>query len=114
MKNYDCYKQPATQNYNIVFSEYTPISAWGYVGYQILYAIPLIGWIIWLCHALSPNASSRRSYARSFFCAFLLGLILSVVLIAAGYALIMVGFGGIEGLQSFLEAYGINLNLPTA
>ena len=114
MKNYDCYKRGATQNYNIVFSEDTPSSAWGYVGYNILYSIPFLGWIIWLFHALSPNASSRRSYARSFFCAFLLGLILTVVIAVAAYAFIMIGFGGVDKMLEFLESYGVSVNTPVA
>ena len=61
--------------------QFRPISAWGYVGYSILFCIPVIGWIIWLVFAFSGKNINRRSYARSFFCHFLLLLIVFVVLV---------------------------------
>ena len=107
MKNYDCYsfRKTKTADYNIVYSEYKPISAWGYAGLNVLYAIPVIGWLVFLCHILSPNASSHRSYARSFLCMFLISLILGVILAVAGYAFIIVGFGSFETFKEILAQY---------
>ncbi len=62
--------------------QFKPISAWGYVGYSILFCIPIIGWIIWLVFAFSSKNINRRSYARSFFCHFLLWFIVFIVLVA--------------------------------
>ncbi len=56
--------------------QFEPISAWGYVGYTFLFCIPLIGFIIWLVFAFSRRNINRRSYARSFFCMFLLTAII--------------------------------------
>ena len=111
MKNYDCYKKSGPKDYNIVYSEYKPISAWGYVGFNILYSIPVIGWLVFLCHVLSPNASSHRSYARSFLCMLLVSLILVAVLAIAGYAFIMIGFGGIDAFKEVMAMY---LETPAA
>ena len=105
MKNFDCYKKSGPSDYNIVYSEYKPISAWGYAGLNVLYAIPVIGWLVFICHILSPNASSHRSYARSFLCMFLISLILGVILAVAGYAFIIVGFGSFETFQEILAQY---------
>ena len=70
-------------------SEYKPISAWGYVGYNFLFAIPLIGFILLLVYAFGGTPSiNLRNYARSFFCALLIVLLL----IAAAVAL-MLAFG---------------------
>lgn len=65
----------------VIPDQYRPISAWGYVGYWILYSIPLVGFIFWLVHCFSSKNLNRRSYARSFFCAFLMGLIITVILV---------------------------------
>lgn len=66
-------------------SKYRPIGAWGYFGYNILFGIPLIGFICLLVFCFSDSNINRRSYARSFFCAALLVLI--VVGIIVGIAL---------------------------
>lgn len=64
---------------NEVKAEYKPISAWGYVGYQLLFSIPLIGFIFLLVFALGgTNNINVRNYARSFFCVFLIGLVISI------------------------------------
>jgi len=70
------------QNYGTVIpAAYKPISAWGYFGYRLLYSIPLIGWIILIVHALAASNVNVRRHARSYFCTFLL-----LVLIAAVFA----------------------------
>ncbi len=75
MKNYD---------YGYGFK---PISAWGYIGYSLLWSIPVVGWIVWLCHALGASNRNVKNYARSYFCAFLLAIIASVVMVALVFIL---------------------------
>ena len=49
--------------------DYTPISMWGYFGYQILFWIPLIGIILLLVFALGGTRNiNLRNFARSYFC----------------------------------------------
>ena len=105
MKNFDCYKKSGIKDYNITYSEYKPISAWGYVGLNILYAIPVIGWLVFICHILSPDATSHRSYARSFLCMFLVYLVLGAILAVAGYAFIIIGFGSFETFMEIVAQY---------
>lgn len=49
--NYSNYNNNSFSYMNIPY-EYKPISMWGYFGYQILFAIPCIGWILLLVFAL--------------------------------------------------------------
>lgn len=58
-----------------------PISAWGYVGFSFLYAIPVIGWLAWLFNVLFAGNRNVKSHARSYFCMFL--IIVLVVIVAA-------------------------------
>lgn len=53
-------------------NEYRPMSAWGYIGYQILFAIPLVGIILIIIFALDNNYIARRNFARSIILAFML------------------------------------------
>lgn len=60
--------------------EYKPIKAWGYFGYNILFAIPLVGFIFLLVYALGGTSNiNLKNYARSFFCVFILSLIILLV-----------------------------------
>ena len=69
---------------NTIPNEYRPLSAWAYLGYNILFAIPLVGFIMLIVFAFDSSNINRRNYARSFFCAYLVAIIiLMVVLILA-------------------------------
>ena len=99
-KDWERYQDPAGRTpATAVPSEYKPISAWGYVGYNLLFAIPVVGFILLLVFACggTPNLN-LRSYARSFFCALLIVLLIVVVLV-----ILMLVFGislkDIEQLQ---------------
>lgn len=61
--------------------EFKPISAWGYVGYNLLFSIPLIGFIFLIVYACGGTQNKNlKNYARSFFCILLLSIIISVIL----------------------------------
>ncbi len=63
--------------------EYKPISAWGYFGYQLLFGIPIVGFIFLLVFALGGTENvNLKNFSRSYFCAFLIGLIIFVVTLA--------------------------------
>lgn len=61
------------------------IGAWHYVLLDILYAIPLIGFIALLVHSFSQNNENRRHYARSYFAKFLLAIIIFIILFVVLY-----------------------------
>lgn len=67
--------------------QYKPLSPWAYVGYNLLFMIPLVGLIMLFVFAFSDKNINRRNYARSFFCAFLIGFIISVLTIILMVAL---------------------------
>ena len=56
---------------------YRPISGWGYFWRAVLYAIPVIGFICLLVNALGSKNRNGRNFARSYFCALLIGLIVA-------------------------------------
>ena len=56
------------------------VGAWGYVGTDIVLAIPLVGLIMFFVWAFSSKTNkARKSYVRSKFIWFVISLILSVV-----------------------------------
>lgn len=74
------YQQPAYQQPTIP-AEYKPISAWGYFGYQLLFAIPLVGFIMLLVFSFGGSTNiNLKNYARSYWCGLLISTILFVVI----------------------------------
>ena len=72
--------------------EYQPISAWGYIGYQILFSIPVLGIIMLLVFAFGGGSNVNvRNFARSYVLVF----VIAIVLVIAAFAL---------GLFSYLAA----------
>ncbi len=73
--------------YNIqtIPNEYRPISMWGYFGYEILFMIPFIGWIILLVFALGGHSNINvKNFARSYFCILIIIVILFIFIGAIG------------------------------
>ena len=66
------------QNTNIP-NEYRPLSAWGYIGYNLLFSIPIVGFVLIIVFALDNNYIARRNYSRSYLIVMLIGIILSLI-----------------------------------
>ena len=63
--------------------EYKPISMWGYFGYQLLFGIPCIGFIVLLVFAFGGTKNiNLKNYARSYFCVLIIVAILVAILVA--------------------------------
>ena len=60
-------------------AKYKPLGAWAYFGYSILFAIPFIGFICLIVFSFNDSNIVRRSYARSFFCGYLIVAILFII-----------------------------------
>lgn len=80
--------------------QYEPLSPWAYVGYTILFMIPVVGLVFLLVFTFSSGNINRRCYARSYWAALLLGVIVIAVLTATGV------FSGLAALSS----QGVSLN----
>lgn len=66
-------------------SDYQPISMWGYFGYQLLFSIPVIGWIIVIVFALTASNRNLRNFARSQFCLQIIWLAAICISVFSGF-----------------------------
>ena len=80
------------QGYPSIPPQYKPISAWGYIGYQILYSIPIIGFIFLIVNALGASNVNVKNFARSYFCIIMLVIIVFAILGLVG-GVTFSGFG---------------------
>ncbi len=65
-------------------SQFKPISPWGYVGYGLLFSLPVAGLIILIIFSFSKDNINRRNYARSYWCWMLVIIILGIILLVSG------------------------------
>ena len=73
------YPQPNPENY--VSSKYKPISVWGYLGYEILFSIPFIGFIMMIVLAFAPENVNVKNFARSFLLWILLVALITGIVV---------------------------------
>ena len=65
--------------------EYRPISMWGYFGYELLFAIPCVGFVLLLVFSFGGTKNVNfKNFARSYFC-FTIILVVLVVLFAIAF-----------------------------
>jgi hypothetical protein len=82
------YQQPYQQQpvYNNFYQtpqipeEYKPISMWGYLGYEILFALPFIGFILVIVMSFAPANKNVKNFARSFLLATIIGIVLVFII----------------------------------
>ena len=78
--------------------EFRPIGAWGYFGYQLLFCIPLVGFILLIVFAAGGTRNKNlKNFAASHFCGLLIaaiafGVILLFSLIVGGVGVSMLDF----------------------
>ena len=68
--------------------DYTPLGAWSYFLYTLLFSIPIIGFIFAIVFAVGgTNRINLRNYARSYFCWLLITVVLVIILLIVGFAI---------------------------
>lgn len=78
--NQPTYNAPVTPATPNIPEEYKPITMWGYFGYELLFSIPCVGFIILLVFAFGGNKNINvRNFARSYFCYMIIITIIAVL-----------------------------------
>ena len=67
--------------------ENRPLSPWAYFGLQLLFAIPIVGFIFLIVFSCNGSNINRRNFARSYWCALLIYLIVIAVIVVIAVAL---------------------------
>jgi hypothetical protein len=77
---------------NALPEKYKPIGMWAYFGYEILFSIPVIGWIFLLIYSFGNTKNiNLRNFARSYFCLVIIVAVLVVIF------LIILAAAGLSG-----------------
>ena len=73
--------------------QFRPLSPWAYFGYSLLFMIPIVGLISLIVFAFSRKNINRRNFARGYWCAFLVVIIVSIAFSAIQNHLIVTSTG---------------------
>lgn len=100
---YQAPNKPAKQE-NKIPEKYSPLSPWAYFGLQILFAVPIVGFVFLIVFSINKSNINRRNFARSYWCKLIIAAIaIGVVLVVAlimGISLSSIGrFGGMGGMD---------------
>ena len=76
---------------------YAPLSPWAYFGLQILFSVPVVGFIFLIVFSFSGGNINRRNFARSYWCVYV--IIAAIALIAL---IVILALGGFSALAAFL------------
>ena len=87
----DTCRRETKVNYTIDYTAYDPITPWGYVGYYLLWSIPVVGFILWLVSCFSRRNKNVKNFARAGFCMFLVSFVLTIVISAIIFILVETG-----------------------
>lgn len=74
--------------------EYKPLSPWAYFGWQLLFAIPFVGFVLLIVMSFAPRNKNLKNFTRSYWCAALVACGIAVV----GAALVILLGGGFSAL----------------
>lgn len=80
------YNNPSYMNQYQMQMEYKPISAWGYLGYELLFLLPVVGWIIMIIMCFAPANKNVKNFARAHVILYIILIVLVIIIVAAAGA----------------------------
>lgn len=77
--------------------EYKPMSPWAFMGWRILFMIPVVGFVLLIVMSFAPRNKSLKNFTRSYWCMILIGLITAVIAVVIA---VVAGVGLNELMQN--------------
>ena len=79
--------------------KYRPLKPISYFGYNILFSLPVIGFVFLVIFSFNDKNINRRNFARSYFCGY--AIVLAIVLILFLLNLFIFGLSFAEIIEEF-------------
>jgi hypothetical protein len=61
--------------------QYKPLSPWAYFALQLLFSVPIVGFIFLIIFSCKKSNINRRNFARSYWCSLILAGIVAIIYI---------------------------------
>ena len=78
--------------------KFKPLSPWNYFWLSILFSVPVVGFIFLIVFSFNDDNINRRNFARSYWCALLIAVIIGVVV---GIFCAILGVGFLSALSNY-------------
>lgn len=62
-------------------AQYKPLGAWAYFGLQLLFSVPVVGFVFLIVFSFNGSNINRRNFARSYWCKLVIGLVVLLLVI---------------------------------
>lgn len=79
--------------------QFKPLGAWKYFLLQILFAIPIVGFVFLIIFSFKKSNINRRNFARSYWCFCLVGAVIGILFIIL---MLILGFGMSDVLDEII------------
>lgn len=56
-----------------------PLSPWAYFGLQLLFSVPIVGFIFLIIFSIKRDNINRRNFARSYWCSLIIAAVILLV-----------------------------------
>ena len=96
--------QPVSPDAYVGDPRFKPLSPWVYLGYFLLFTVVPFGWIAAIVFSFNDDNINRRNFARAYWCAVLVSVILTVIGVII-VVILGISFGSILGNLSDLSYY---------
>ena len=75
------YNAMPMQNAGYTSEQYKPLSPWAYIGYSILFSLPIVGFILMIVFSVDSTGNiNRRNFARSYLILIAIGIVISIII----------------------------------
>lgn len=61
--------------------QYKPLSPWAYFGLNLLYSIPIVGFIFLIIFSFKNSNINRRNFTRSYWCNLIIVGVIAIVFV---------------------------------
>ena len=82
---------------NEIPEENRPLSPWAYFGLQLLFAIPIVGFIFLIVFSCNGSNINRRNFARSYWCGLIIVAIAAAVVFGIAFIMALAAGGSRYG-----------------
>ena len=96
---YQAPNQPSKKE-NKIPEKYSPLSPWSYFWLQILFAVPVVGFIFLIIFSFKNSNINRRNFARSYWCKLIIVAGIFIVMLIITLVL-GVSVGGLFRMSEF-------------
>lgn len=86
-------------------NEYQPLRPWTYFWLNVLFAVPVVGFVFLIIFSFSGGNINRRNYARSYWCPLLILAVIAVIFFIIFLIIAVIGGVSMSDVASSSMSY---------